>query len=195
MSQHAPRALWAAACALLAALAAPRQSAAQLALAAAPAPAHRISRPAARAPRLSFDTLVFAHAALRDERIDVVPALERMGTASHDPIVARPMLVGAAAELRTVRARSSVLQLLERTASSLEAICTDAQGPRRRACRALSIDLTAARAHLRAGRKPEARRALASLARRSDDAVREHALEQWEGTVIGETARYALDRT
>jgi hypothetical protein len=58
----------------------------------------------------------------------------------------------------------------------------------------MAIQLTAARAHVRAGRKPEARRALSSLAKHADDAVQAKAFLPWEGTVIAETARYAIDR-
>ena len=143
---------------------------------------------------LVIDTLVFAHTALRRQSIELVPAIERMGTASGDDVIARPLLAGAAADLRWARSRASVMQLLDRTASSLEAMCTDADGNRRRACRTLAIDLTAARAHLRAGRKPEAKRALNALAKHSDEAVHSGAFAAWEGTVIGETARYAIER-
>lgn len=142
----------------------------------------------------AIDTLVFVHTALRRQSIELVPAIERMGTASADDVIARPLLAGAAADLRWARSRASVIQLLDRTASSLDAMCTDAEGNRRRACRTLAIDLTAARAHLRAGRKPEAKRALNALAKHSDEAVHSGAFAPWEGTVIGETARYAIER-
>lgn len=150
---------------------------------------HRV----ARAPH-ALDTLALAHLALRRGQLELVPALERMSTASGDAIVARPMLAGAAAELRHARARAGVAQLLDRTAASLDAMCADAREQRRRSCRAMAIDLAVARAHVKAGRKVEARRALASLAQRADAAARRGELEPWEGTVLGETARYAIAR-
>jgi len=140
------------------------------------------------------DTLAFAHAALRRSQIELVPVLERMGARSEDELVAQPMLLGVAAELRRARAGANVLHLLDRTASSLDAMCAEAAGARQRSCRAMTIQLTAARAHVRAGRKPEARRALSSLAKHADDAVLSKAFLPWEGSVIGETARYAIDR-
>lgn len=148
--------------------------------------------PARRARVL--DTLGLAHLALRQRRIELVPALEQLSGATHDRLVARPLLAGAAAELRGARARAGVEQLLDRTAASLDAMCADAREGRRRSCRAMAIDLAAARAHVKAGRKVEARRALASLAQRADLAAKRGELEPWEGTVLGETARYAIER-
>ena len=192
--------------AMLAALAAPIASPAQPASisivsnAAFDAPASSIDvvgRPrvvrSARAER-AMDTLSFAHSALVGSRIELVPALERMGAASHDGVVTQPMLVGVTAELRRARGGATVLQLLDRTASSLDAMCAEADGARRRSCRSMAIQLTAARVHLRAGRKVEARRALTSLAKHADDAVEKKLFEPWEGTVIGETAKYAVER-
>jgi hypothetical protein len=192
--------------AILAALAAPFATPAQPSVgntfAQSPIVEHPLAAPAAARPRAdravsraaNMDTLSFAHAALVGRRIELVPALERMGSTSDDQVVAQPMLVGVTAELRHVRRGASVLQLLDRTASSLDAMCTDAAGQRRRSCRSMAIQLTAARAHLRAGRKVEARRALASLAKHADEAVQSRTFEPWEGTVIGETARYAVER-
>lgn len=207
MTQYFRRATYAAAYALLALLGAPCHTQAQRLPAARITPAshtvpattrHAPTRDerAARAPRAGrvADTMAFAHTALRESRTELVPALEQMANSNRDHLVARPMVTGAAAELRAKRSRSSALQLLDRTAASLEAMCTDAEGTRARACRSLAIDLTAARAHARAGRRPQARLALVSLARRADEAVRAGALVSWEGTVIAETARYATER-
>ncbi|HYD53908.1 MAG TPA: hypothetical protein VEA99_14825, partial [Gemmatimonadaceae bacterium] len=118
MTQHPPRrraigtSLWT----LLAALAAPLASPAQPALTNAsplesPIPASRatFAVPGAEAPRAPratpTDTLVFAHAALRRSQIELVPALERMGAASDDQVIAQPMLAGVTAELRRTRSR------------------------------------------------------------------------------------------
>lgn len=206
MTQHPPRrrATRVFQCALLTVLAAPLAAPAQPAFrdsylleTATPdaAPEPRRPRPATRvATSRVADTLAFAHTALRRSQIELVPVLERMGSRSQDEMVTQPMLLGVTAELRRARAGASVLHLLDRTASSLDAMCAESDGSRRRACRSMTIQLTAARAHIRAGRKPEARRALSSLAKHADDAVQAKAFLPWEGTVIGETARYAIDR-
>jgi hypothetical protein len=205
MTQHFRRATYAAAYALLAVLGAPCHTQAQRLPAARVTNASLITPPAHATPRevraartartaRIADTMAFAHAALRESRTELVPALEQMASSNRDHLVARPMVTGAAAELRAKRSRSSALQLLDRTAASLEAMCTDADGHRARACRSLAIDLTAARAHARAGRRPQARLALVALARHADEAVRAGAFVSWEGTVIAETARYATER-
>jgi hypothetical protein len=220
MQQYLQHAVWAAACAILPALAAPSSITAQ----APSSPLASVGQPqfadntyesiaVARTGAVSDrrilvrstamhraahatleDTLAFAHRAVSDGQLEAVPVLEQMSTASRDPIISGPALLGAAAELRSAREGASVIQLLDRTSSSLEAMCADATGDRRRSCRSLTIDLTAARTHLRAGRKPEARKALGALSRHADEAVKSGAFAQWEGTVIGETAKYALDR-
>ena len=206
MTLYFRRATYAAAYALLALLGAPCHTQAQRLPAARVTPASHVLPRAERgltpaaarhaAPRATriADTMAFAHTALRDSRTELVPALEQMANSSRDHLVARPMVTGAAAELRAKRSRSTALQLLDRTAASLDAMCTDAGGNRARACRSLAIDLTAARAHARAGRRPQARLALAALARHADEAVRAGSFVSWEGTVIAETARYATER-
>lgn len=156
-------------------------------------PSGRVATLAAVLRTAVGDPTTFAHAAQLAGVVTAVPLLQRIA-AGEPPGLTKTLLIDALDSLVAMRSRSSVTTILASMTSTLDAICTDAQGARVGACQSLRHLLDGATSRTAERRSVPARNLLDALSTRARDAAREGALESWEGLLISGTASYLKTR-
>jgi hypothetical protein len=139
------------------------------------------------------DPTTFAEAAQLGGIVTAVPLIQQI--ADNEPSgLTKTLLIDALDSLVVMRSRTPVTGIVSNIASSLDALCSGAQGPRLGACQSMHDELDNARNQIVGERPIPARNTLDALSTRAADAVRLGALEPWEGTLISGTAAYLKTR-
>lgn len=135
----------------------------------------------------------FAEAAKLGGIVTAVPLLQQIA-ANAPSGRTKTMLLNALDSLVDMRSQTPVPGIVSSLALTLDALCSGAQGARLGACQAMRNELDNAKNHIVAGRPIPARHTLDALSKRAADAVRQGALEPWEGTLVSGTATYLKTR-
>ena len=153
----------------------------------------RVSVMAAILNRAVADPTTFADAAQLSGMAIAVPLVQEM-TANEPSGLAKALLVDARDSLVSMRSHTPVTGILSNLGIGIEALCIEARGARLGTCQAMRNELAATEAHLAGGRAAAARKTLDALSTRADNAVRQGALQGWEGLLVSGTATYLKTR-
>ncbi|HEY0581531.1 MAG TPA: hypothetical protein VGE94_05065 [Chloroflexota bacterium] len=135
----------------------------------------------------------FAWAARLGGIVTAVPLLQEI--AANEPAgLTKTLLLDAVDSLTVMRSQMPVPGIVSSMALSLDALCSGAQGARHGACQAMRNELDNAKKHIAEERPIPARNTLDALSKRAATAVRQGALEPWEGTLVSGTAAYLKTR-
>jgi hypothetical protein len=156
-------------------------------------PAGRVTTMAAILRTALADPTTFAHAAQLAGMVTAVPLVQQLVT-NEPPGLTRTLLVDALDSLSTLRSQRSLPSVLSDLASTLDAVCSEAQGARIDACQSISNLLADATKQLLAQRSIPARNVMDAFSNRVTNAVQQGAFESWEGLLMSGTAAYVRTR-